>query len=351
MVPTFFVGVITFVFILLLFQVLQLTDTLLRHNVGIRNLIHILSYMSISFLPAILPMSLIFAIILSYNRLTADSEIIAMKSLGFSMWPIITPGICLGIVISIFSGYTSFKIGPWGNRQFEIMIHDIINSKIISQMKEGTFSDDFFNLVIYANKINDDTKELEDVFIYDERDRHNPTTIISKKGVVVSKKNLNSYKASVKLSDGDIHKISKEGHTKIKFGEHTFQIIEPKNKKTRNKSMESLTYEDLKKLLATVKDPKSLKQYIYEWHKRFTLSFACILFVLLGVGLGCRTQSRSGKSGGGVISVLVIVSYWLLFVIGSSLTKSTALPAWVCAWLPVIILLPVSFFFLQRNWN
>ena len=106
------------------------------------------------------------------------------------MWPLITPGLTLGLVVAIVSGYTSFKVGPWGNRQFEVLINDIANSKKISLIGEGTFSG-FFNLVVYANKINKETEELEKVFIYDERDENSPTTIISEKGKVVSEKSFN----------------------------------------------------------------------------------------------------------------------------------------------------------------
>ena len=351
MVPTFFVGVISFVSILLLFQVLKLTDTLLQHDVSFRTLVHLLSYMSISFLPAILPMSLIFAIVLSYNRLSGDSEIIALKSLGLSMWPIIAPGLALGLVVALVSGYTSFKIGPWGNRQFEVLITDIANSKITATIKEGTFSGDFFNLVVYANKMNKETNEMEHVFIYDERDEKSPTTIISEKGKIVSEKSFNAYKAFVLLTNGDIHKTSDEGHTKIHFDTYQLNIIEPSNTKTRDKSMASMTYGDLQELSQTEKDPKKLRRYIYEWHQRFALSFACLLFVLVGIGLGCRTNNRSGKSGGGVISVGVIVAYWILFIIGNSLLKTPAIPVMVAAWLPAMILLPAGVLLLRRNWN
>ncbi len=351
MVPTFFVGVISFVSILLLFQVLKLTDTLLKHDVSIRTLVHLLSYMSISFLPAILPMSLIFAIVLSYNRLSADSEVIAMKSLGLSMWPIMAPGIALGFIVSIVSGYTSFEVGPWGNRQFEVMIFDIGNSKITSQIGEGTFSDGFFNLMVYANKINKDTDELEKVFIYDERDNRNPTTILADKGKIVTEKSFNAYKAFVRLIDGDIHKMTKTGHTKIHFQTYDLQIVEPMSRKTRGKSMNSNTYSDLVAGINNSKDLSQKRSYLYEYHRRFSLSFACLLFVLVGIGLGCRSNSRSGKSGGGVISVGVIVVYWLLFVIGNSLLKTPQVPIYIAAWLPAFVLLPAGIYLLRKNWN
>lgn len=350
MIPTFFVGVISFVSILLLFQVLKLTDMLLQHDVSFRSLIHLLSYLSISFLPAILPMSLIFAIVLSYNRLSGDSEIIAFKSLGLSMWPLIAPGIGLGLLVAMTSAYTSFQVGPWGNRQFELMITEIGGSKITSRIGEGTFTD-LFDLVVYANRIDEETDELEDVFIYDERNEKSPTTIIAQKGRIVSEKSFNAFKVFVRLINGDIHKISDKSHTKVHFATYDLNIVEPNVKKTRGKSMNSLTYVDLKKLLKTVKEPKKLREYQYEWHKRMALSFACLLFVLMGIGLGCRSNSRSGKSGGGVISVGVIVIYWLLFVVGNSLLKNPWAPVWLAAWLPGMVLLPVSFFLLRRNWN
>jgi len=350
MIPTFIVGIITFVSVLLMFQMLKLTDYLLQHDVSIRTMIHLISYMSISFLPALLPMSLIFAIVLTYNRLSADSEIIAFKSLGLSMWPLIAPALTLGVSVAILSAYTTFKIGPWGNRQYELMIFDISNSKVISAIKEGTFTD-FFNLVVYTNKINKITDELENVFILDERNTLSPTTIISEKGQILREKSFDSYKAFVRLIDGDIHKMTDDGHTKIHFKTYDLQIIEPTQKSTRDKSMESLTYDDLDHLFKNETDPKKMRAYHFEWHKRFALSFACILFVLLGVGLGATTHNRSGKSGGGVISVSVIVAYWLLFVIGSSISKSPQVPLFIGAWLPTLVLLPVSFYFLKRNWN
>lgn len=351
MVPTFFLGVIVFVFILLMFQVLNLTDTLLQHDVSIRTLVHLLSYMSISFLPALLPMSLIFAVILSYNRLTNDSEIIAMKSLGLSMWPLIMPGIALGIIVSIASGYMTFKIGPWGNRRFELLITDIATSKTFSAIKEGTFTEDFANLVVYTNGINKKTDELEKVFIYDERDPNSPTTIISEKGKILNEKSFNSYKIFVRLINGDIHKISDSGHTKIHFQTYDLNIVNPIDKQTRGKSIQSMTYADLKLKSSDDTKPKEQRTYLGELHKRFSLSFSCLLFVLLGVGLGCRTNSRSGKSGGGVTSVGVIVVYWCLFVAGNSLIGNPQLPIWLGAWLPSIILFPASLFFLRKNWN
>ena len=347
MIPTFFVSVFSFVFILLIFQTLKLTDTLLQHSIGFSVLFQLLSYMSISFLPVIFPMSLIFSIVLTYNRLSSDSEIIAMKSLGLGLYPIMAPGITLGLIVAIISCYTSFKIGPWGQRRFDLLITEITSSKIITSIRENTFSS-FFDMVIYSNKINRKTKEHEKVFIHDERDPSNPTTIVAEKGKFFGEKTPDSYQAFVRLSNGHLHKSVGMGHTKIHFKTYKLQITEPTHKKNRDQSLFSLTYKELKKRLKETKDLHQTRKLKYEWHKRLGLSFACVLFALLGMGLGCRNSNRGSKFNGGVISVVIIVSYWLFFLIGNSLTRSS-MPIWFCAWLPVLVLLPLAFFFIGEK--
>ncbi len=65
LLPAFFIGVVVFIFILLMFQVLRLTEFVLVHGVDIRTALKIVSYLTISFLPAVLPMSLLFAVLIT----------------------------------------------------------------------------------------------------------------------------------------------------------------------------------------------------------------------------------------------------------------------------------------------
>ena len=71
-------GVVVFVSILLLFQGLRLTEFILIHGVKTETILRIMMYLSISFLPVILPMSLLFSVLLTYTRLSQDSEIVAL---------------------------------------------------------------------------------------------------------------------------------------------------------------------------------------------------------------------------------------------------------------------------------
>jgi len=344
-------GVGLFVFFLLMLQMLRLTETVLTHDVGIRTVVHLMSYMAISFLPALLPMSLIFAIVLAYNRLTNNSEVIAFKSLGISMWPLVVPGLVLGLVTAAISAYMAFQVGPWGNRQFEVLWNDILNTKITGAIKEGTFSEGFADMVVYTNSIDPKTEELQNVFIYNERDAADPSTIVAEKGQIMSEKSFGAYRIFVRLVNGDIHKNSMEGHTKIHFDTYDFTISQPIEKKTRDKSLLSLNYQDLKGLIASNIPAPEKRKFSIELNSRYSLSAACLLFVLLGIGLGCRTHHRTGKSSGGVTSVTVIVIYWGLYVVGSNLSKNPEIPVWVGPWLAIMVMSPASLYILAKNWD
>lgn len=140
MIPTFFLGVIVFVFILLMFQALRLTEFVLVHDVKLSSIFELVAYMSTSFLPILFPMSLLFTVIMTYGRLSSDSEIVAFKASGMSMWQILMPALFMSILIGVLSAQMAFHIAPWGNRQFELMITKIGASKPSVSIKEGTFS-------------------------------------------------------------------------------------------------------------------------------------------------------------------------------------------------------------------
>lgn len=134
--PSFLLGVSVFIGILLMFQALRLTDFVLGHGVSFQTVLNILLYLSVSFLPVILPMSLLFSVLLTYSRLSQDSEMVAFKALGLSMASLALPAVVLGLVAMMMSAQTSFYLGPWGNRQFEVLINDLGRKKVGATLKD-----------------------------------------------------------------------------------------------------------------------------------------------------------------------------------------------------------------------
>lgn len=349
LIPSFLVGSTVFIFIVLMFQGVRFAEFTLVHGLGFKTLAEILFFMSISLLPGILPMSLLFSVILTFGRLTGDSEIIAFRACGLSLSQLLTPVLVFGLTLSFIAGQLSFDIAPWGNRRFEVLVGQIGNSKAAVSLKEGTFMDGFFNMVVYASKVDPETNELDHVFIFDERQKP-PITIIAKKGFMTQSSQMTGQQVQLELQDGDIHRKT-ETHTKINFGKFFISLSENYSTKEKDKSLQSLSLTNLQRILQfpTPAEKPLLRSYAIEYHRRISLSVACLIFALLGSSLGLSGNKRSGKGSGLIMALGVIVVYWILFLVCDSTARSTTWPTFIIIWIPNLIALLVTTITLHKQ--
>lgn len=349
--PAFLMGVLVFVGILLMFQALRLTEFMLIHGVSGRTVLQLMLYLSVSFLPVILPMSLLFSVLLTYSRLSNDSEIVAFKSLGLSMPQLTVPAVFLGLAATLMSAQTSFYLGPWGNRRFEVLINELGQQKVGATLKEGVFSEGFFDLVVYANRVDSKAGLLDDVFIYDERDPKAPVTIIAKAGHILREKTQSGQSALLRLSEGNIHRTHQNTYTKVDFSSYDINLFDAHTFSEKKKSPPSMTLDELSSELKNKDlDAKGRRKLEVEYHRRWSLSAACMIFALLGVGLGTVTNRRSARGGGFVICLLALISYWILYVSAESLARNGTLPAALGLWLVNVVFLMVALRSIKASW-
>ncbi len=331
--PAFLMGVVVFVSILLMFQVLRLTEFVLVHGVGAKTILEIMLFLSVSFLPVILPMSLLFSILLTYSRLSNDSEIVAFKALGLSMGQLTLPAIALSLAATLMSAQTSFYLGPWGNRKFEVLINELGRQKVSAAIKEGIFSEGFFDLVIYANKVDSKVGLLNDVFIYDERDPKAPITIIAKTGSILQERSKEGQRALLRLNSGNIHRTHQNTYTKVDFDSYDINLFNPYEFSEKKKSPPSMTIEELStEIQRQDLEEKQRHRLELEYHRRWSLSGACLIFALLGVGLGTVTNRRSSKGGGFVLCIIVLIAYWVCYLSAEGIARNGWLPAFAALW-------------------
>ncbi len=332
--PSFFIGILIFLFILLMFQALRLTEFVLVHGVDIKTVAQIMGYLAISFLPVILPMSLLFSLLITYGRMSADSEVMAFKALGLKLTHLSLPAIVIGALTTFASSQTSFYLAPWGNRQFEVLMNELGRLKAGATIKEGVFSEGFFNMVVYANEVDSKVGILKKVFIYDEREDSAPLTIIAREGRLIRETDPKlGDRAHLQLLDGSIHLTEGDTYTKIDFSSHDINLFDPVKKQERNKSIPSMSIDELASGLKTqALDAKQTRKYEIEIHRRWAMSLACLLFAFIGVGLGTTTNRRLARASGMVLCLIVIVAYWVLYISAEGIARNGFLPPAVAIW-------------------
>lgn len=349
--PSFLLGVFLFIFILLMFQVLRLTEFVLVHGISLKLVGQMILYMAVSFLPVLFPMSLLFAVLLTYGRMSQDSEILALKSVGYSSLYLLVPAIAFSTIVATMSAYTASNLAPWGNRQFELMITSLGQTKAAATLKSGTFSEGFFDLVVYANDVNSRTGEMSKVFIYDEKAGDLPLTIIAKNGRLIHDPKNPGHAVTLELVNGDVHRKG-ETHTKIKFDTFNVKLLDPVKMEVREKSPPSLAVDEIMRELNDG-NPSPEKRIILqtEMHKRFAISLGCIVFGMLGVGLGTQTNRRRQKSNGVILCIVVIIAYWILYISGEGMARSGQLPPGLAIWFPNGIFSLAALWSLKSSWN
>ena len=88
---------------------------------------------------------------------------------------------------------------------------------------------------------------------------------------------------------------------------------------------------------------KTIKRYEIEWHRKFTLSIACILLFFIGAPLGAIIR-KGGIGTPIVISVLFFVIYYVINISGEKAAKMGTWPAWAGMWLSSIVFTPMGAF-------
>ncbi len=107
-VPILLISLLTFTLILLMDKILKLIELIIS-GVNFSQILMLLFFISPSFLIFTIPMAFLLGTLLSFGRLSGDSEITAFKASGVSLYQLFLPISILAIIAYVF---TSFLAPP-----------------------------------------------------------------------------------------------------------------------------------------------------------------------------------------------------------------------------------------------
>jgi lipopolysaccharide export system permease protein len=347
-------GFFFFMFVFLMFQAVRLADYFINHGAGVWLLVKLTVFISTAFLPVVLPISFLVATLVGFGRLSADSEIIALKATGISLSQLYLPVLALSLLVSGTLFYFTNYFIPWGNLEFKRTVFRLGNTKAVANLKEGTFTEGFFDMLVYAEKVNMTQNSLSGVFIYDERDPKNPLAIVAKSGTIIPQKTESELgvAAVFKLVNGAIHRpdLGRGAYEKIDFNEYRILLKVEEGHVGEITVPKTLPSKTLLKKMAELEGKAGFNEHAIEYWKRVALSVCPIVFGLLGLGLGV-VRSRSVKSYSLAVAIAVIAGYWILHVVGTSLAESGSLPPFWAMQLSNIAVIPLAVVSFKRsNW-
>ncbi|WP_243370673.1 LPS export ABC transporter permease LptF [Geotalea sp. SG265] len=336
--PPFFLGVATFTFVLLMGRLLRLTDMVVTKGVPLGDVIRMILYLLPSFLLVTIPMAFLLAILLAFGRLSGDSEIVAMKAGGISLYGLLPPVLSLAVLTYLAGAYINVFAVPEGNTAFKNLLIQVVEDRVSLGVKEKVFNDDFPGIVMYCDRYDEPTQVMTGIMIQDERDPLEPSTIIAARGAIHADHGTRSVR--LHLADGSIHRTSgREGYRLVQFSDYDLhmnlnQDAQPVKRNEQDMSLAELRAE----WNSPSTDDKRKQEMRLEYHRRFSLPFACLIFALVGMPLGIQNR-RSGKAAGFAVSIFLLLVYYIILSAAKTLGEKHLLSPFLAAWIPNLLFL------------
>ncbi len=346
--PPFLLGVATFTFALLMGRILRLADMVVSNGVPLADVLRMVLYLLPSFFLVTIPMAFLLAILLAFGRLSGDSEITAMKACGVSLYGMLPPVFCFALIAYLAGALITVYAVPWGNTSFKKLLVDVAEARASLGIKEKVFNDDFPGMVIYTDRYNQRKQTMTGILIQDERDPLDPSTIYARSGVINSDPATKSIR--LRLDNGSIHRTQgKTGYRLVEFRSYDLNINLNQASQAVNRNELDMSLAELRANLASGRfDAKMMRDMRLEYHRRFSLPFACLIFALVGMPLGIQNQ-RSGKAAGFTVSIALLLCYYIVLSAGKALGEKGLLSPLLAAWAPNLLFVSLGIYLFKTT--
>lgn len=365
-ISPFILCTVFFVSFLFTSQLFRLVRIVINKSEELNSVLELFVHIGISFLPMAIPISCLFAAIFTMNKMSEDSEVVAMQSFGISKYQLYKPFLILSLVISALIFALNINLIPHSKTQFKNTIIRLTSKGVLSNIGPGEFFTEIPNIVLFADQVADGGTVMNGVFIKSSGD-NTERVIMAKKGVLIKKVSKDSMQPELRLhlSDGNILKSDEKGIDleKIVFKEYDFPIVTEKSNSGAITKDSMRSGEDLYRIInereRKIAELKKIKKRNYyqnieyntlvkvlprskiEFWSRINTPFLCIIFVLLGFSLSIK-KGRVKNSNTAALGIFFLALYYVLFFTGVSFAKKGAVPAWVVVFSPTLILCAIS---------
>ena len=329
-------GVAFFCFVFLMFQVLRF----IIHGVSGLILTEMAGLLVLSFMPISLPIAFLIGVLIAFGRLSADSELVAMKANGMSLNRLSLPVIMLALGVAGISWGLNMEWVPWGDREFKSTLIKVSNTKVATSIKEGTFTTGFFDLLIYADRLDSKTSRLQHVFLFDEREPKNPMAVVANEGEILSVKNESKLGSAImlKLYNGNIHtnQSDQDQYQKIDFKEYKLFLKIDEGADTATVKPRMIPYHELQHQIDVSTGPAKLELDTELW-RRYAVATSPLIFVCLGIGFG-TFRTRAVQAGAALIALVVILIYWSIQAVMTVLAHKGMIPPAIAMFIPNLVM-------------
>ena len=345
----------------------QLLELLVNRNAPLDLILSFVAYILPFSLTFTIPWGFLTAVLLVFGKMSAENELIALKSCGVSIPRLCVPVLVLAVVSVGVCLWINVEVAPKAQVKMKDALYNIATTNPLAMFGNDKVIEEFPGQKIYVGSSHG--TELSNLHVYEMSESSEPMqVVVAKRGEIdtdrVNKQLLlHIYEGRLEQRDAghpaDILKIHRATMQESTFAISLVELYE-KNKK--RKGFSSMTAGELLDRLdtaakgaASARDAKThaaeRSSAKTEINKRFSFSLASFAFALIGVPLAI-TAHRKETSIGFLLSLVIAFVYFLFIIVADTVKANPKMHPELLIWLPNVLFIglgTILFYRLSRR--
>jgi lipopolysaccharide export system permease protein len=341
----FCMGVFIFTFILIMDKIFALADLIVKYGVSLWTVAKLMLYILPSTFAITIPMGCLVAVIVAFSRLKNDNELTAMKASGVSLLPLLTVAGIFGGILTVIMVLFNNEVLPSANLAYKNLYYDVVSKRAAIVIKEHVFVNDFDGYSFRVGSMDPISGELRNiiVFVLGRQSQDAVRVIFAERGRLLT--DNSTRRVMLKLENGYLQMVqarNPQSYARLEFQANVLDLdihhaLLNQNPEDLRSAREMSMGEIRREILQGGRNGESLNTLWVEYHKKVSIPFACLAFVLIGAPLGILAP-RSGKFIAYFIGVLLIFIYYIFLSLGETFGSDGRMPPFLSMWLPNLML-------------
>ncbi|MBI3872132.1 MAG: LptF/LptG family permease [candidate division Zixibacteria bacterium] len=171
------------------------------------------------------PMAVLSGTLMAFGRLSGDSETLAMKAAGISLYRMMAPVLIIAALLYVGLVYFNNNVLPDANHEARRLMSDIRRKRPTLDLKPNVMEDRIPGYHLLIKKIDQKTSDIADITIFEQKGRIEPRTVVAKTGTM--RHSEDGATLILELSDGEIHEPDPEDRRQYRrtaFEHETFYL-------------------------------------------------------------------------------------------------------------------------------
>ena len=294
------------------------------------------------------PMSSLLATLLTFGRLSVNSEIVAIQAAGISFRRVLRPVLGISAVLAMLTLIGNETIVPFSNRASEnLMKYEILQERP-SVLKERVFLKDEQNgelkRVLYLGKLRPREGLMSDILVQE---------FDAGKLRRISTAMRGTWKSGEWwVEQGEVFEVADAGKVNLLFRfdrQRLLLNLSPEQlEKASRRPAEMSSIELLAHINILKAQGANLLPLWVLFHLKLSVPWSAMILAVLGASIGVRTPRRGGSGIGFGLCIIIVFAYYVVMSFSRALGETGNLPPLIAAWLPNVTFLSLGALFVRK---